>query len=300
MPGPVHLDLPKNLLKKPVDVETSDLSLKGPARSRWIANATRPHPEAVERAIRLIAGARHPMILAGRGVVWSRAGKTLVALAERFAMPVATTEMGRGSIPEDHPLALGIAGHFGRSTANEALRRSDVILGLGCRFLNVNTINWQLIGTDAKIIQVESDPAEIGRQYAVEIGAVADCGLFLEDALAFAAKAGLATPEGARHPRAVALRALDRQETERYYGVDLDAIPIKPQLISRVATEVCPPETIFCVGCGNHTQYAHQIPIKRPDQYALAAGTGAMMFAFAAGRRPHRRRRCRGACSAAT
>jgi acetolactate synthase-1/2/3 large subunit len=282
MPGPVHLDFPKDLLPKPVEVESADLSLKG-VHSNRVANAARPDAGAVADACRLLAGARHPVIFAGRGVIWSKASDKLVKLAERLAAPVVTTEMGRGAISEDHPLAVGIAGHFGRSTANEALRRADVILGLGCRFLNVNTINWQLIGAGAKIIQVESDPNEIGRQYAVEVGIAADCGAFLADALTYCEANRIADPQGARHPRARELADLNVQETARFYDVDLDSVPIKPQLIAKTVMEVCGEDTIVSVGAGNHTQYAHHIKARRPDGYILPAGTGAMTFAFAAG-----------------
>ena len=182
-PGPVHLDFPKDLLPKPVEVDSSDISLKGPSRSGFVANRARPDAEAVERACRLLETAERALIIAGRDVMWSKAWDPLVAFAERLGVPVVTTEMGRGAISEDHPLAVGVVGHLGRSTANDALRSADVVLGLGCGFHNVNTINWSLISADAKIIQIEADPSEIGRQYSVEIGAVANSGAFLADAL---------------------------------------------------------------------------------------------------------------------
>lgn len=282
MPGAVHLDFPKDLLKRPVAVETTDRSLKGPPRSRLVANAARPDPQAVAEACRLLAAATHPVIVAGRGVNWAKAGAALVRFAERLAIPVVTTEMGRGSIPEDHPLAVGIAGHFGRSTANEALRRADVVLGLGCRFLNVSTINWSLIAETAKIVQVEADPAEIGRQYAVEVGVVADSGWFLKDALAHCETANLRVAEGAAHPRVKALQALNTQETARFYDTDPGAVPIKPQAVTRAIVAACAPDAIFSIGSGNHTQYGHHIPIRTADQYIQPIGSGTMAFAFAA------------------
>ncbi len=282
MPGPVHLDLPKDLIKQPVAVESTDLSLAG-SRSAFVANNNRPDPEAVERACRLLAGADHPVILAGRGVIWSKASDPLVELAERLAVPVVTSEMGRGAISEDHPLCFGIAGHFGRSTANETLRRADVVMGLGCRFLNVNTINWSLIAKEAKIIQVESDPLEIGRQYAVEVGAVADSGAFLADALAFCKDEGLEDERGAEHPRVKSLAELHAAETKKFYDTDMDAVPVKPQVITRDVMDLCDDDAIFSVGMGMHTQYAHQIRIRRPGQYVAPLGTGSMAYAFPAG-----------------
>jgi acetolactate synthase-1/2/3 large subunit len=282
MPGPVHLDFPKDLLPHPVEVESTDLSLAGPARSAYVANRPRAEAEAVARACRLLADAENPVIIAGRGVIWSRASQSLAALAERLSAPVVTTEMGRGAISEDLDIALGVIGHFGRSTANEALRRADVVLGLGCRFLNVNTINWSLIPADAKIIQIETDPIEIGRQYAVEVGAVADSGAFLDDALAFCEAEGLSVPGGAAHPRVRALAALNARESDTYYDVDMDSTPIKAQAITRAVMQVCDGDAIMSLGSGNHTQYAQHIPIRRPEQYIWCAGSGAMTHAFAA------------------
>ena len=170
LPGCTHIDFPKDLLPHPVDVETFDLSLRGGSHSDYVANATRPDPEAVDRALALLQSAKRPIIIAGRGAIWSRASNSVVQLAEALSAPVITTEMGRGSIPEHHPLSGGLVGHFGLSTANSLLTDADVVLGLGCQFRNVNTLNWQLINPNAKIIQVEPDPLEIGRQYAVTVG----------------------------------------------------------------------------------------------------------------------------------
>ena len=281
MPGPVHLDFPKDLLVHPSEVtDSTDLSLAGPARSAQVANRPRPEPEAVARACALLAAADNPVIIAGRGVIWSDAGQALQALATRLAIPVVTTEMGRGALNEDSPLCQGMIGHFGRNTANEALRRADVVLGLGCRFLNVNTINWSLIPTDCKIIQVETDPLEIGRQYAVELGVLADSGRFLDDALAHCADAGIANDQGADHPRIAALVALNEKERNQFYDTEMDSVPIKPQVITRAIIDVCPPDAILSVGSGNHTQFAHHIPIRAPDQYIWPAGSGTMAFAF--------------------
>lgn len=280
MPGPVHIDVPVDISKTPVD--GAEL---GRSRSAFVENRPRPPAEAVERACELLVAAEHPIIIAGRGVIWSRAWNELVELAERLAVPVVTTEMGRGSIPEDHPLAFGIVGHFGRSTANEALRRSDVVLGLGCRFLNVNTINWNLTRKDAKIIQVEPDPLEIGRQYAVEVGVLADAGTFLQDALACLKAPGRPDRRGTfgELPRLKVLAAFRQQETAKFYGVDLDAVPIKPQRITREVTAVMPSNAIVSVGMGIHTQYAHQVPIRGPYQYVTPIGSGSMAWAFTGG-----------------
>ncbi len=282
MPGPVHLDFPKDLLPQPVEVDSSDQSIRGGAHSRRLANAPRPEAWAVEEAAALLSEANNPLILAGRGVKWAGASAQLKSLAERLAIPVATTEMGRGTIPEDHKLAGGISGHFGHSTANALMREADLVLGLGSRFLNVNTINWQMISADAKIVQVETDPVEIGRQYAVALGIHACSGAFLDDLLAHCEARGIEAGNATRKAREARVVELKADQDKRYYDTDLDAVPIKPQLITRALEEVCDRDAMFLIGAGLHTQFAHAVPIRDPEQYQWAAGSGTMAWAFPA------------------
>ena len=282
MPGPVHLDFPKDLLPQPVEVRSSDLSIRGGAHSGRVANAPRPEAWAVEEAAALLRQAEKPLILAGRGVKWADASAQLEALAERLAIPVVTTEMGRGTIPEDHPLAGGISGHFGHSTANALMREADLVLGLGSRFLNVNTINWQMISADAKIVQVETDPVEIGRQYAVTLGVHACSGVFLDDLLTHCERHGIEADASVRKAREARVAELRSDQDKRYYDTDLDAVPIKPQRITRALEEVCDRDALFLIGAGLHTQFAHAVPIRYPEQYQWAAGSGTMAWAFPA------------------
>ncbi|MPZ39897.1 MAG: hypothetical protein GEU95_17925 [Rhizobiales bacterium] len=283
MPGVVHLDFPKDLLPLPADVESSDLSLLGGARSGAVANNPRPEGWAVERAAELLVAAKSPVILAGRTVRWENAGAELARLSERLAIPVVTTEMGRGAMSEDHPLCAGIAGHFGHGAANGLLRKADLVMGLGSRFLNVNTINWSLIPASAKLVQVESDPSEIGRQYAVDLGVHASTRAFLTELLAYLEAGNIEEKKSLKHPRVGIVKELKEDQNRRYYDTDLSAVPIKPQLIAKAVEQVCDKDAIYCVGAGLHTHFAHEIPIRLPDQYHLPAGSGTMAWAFPAG-----------------
>jgi acetolactate synthase I/II/III large subunit len=279
MPGVVHIDFPKDILPHPADVESTDLSLLGGAHSD--ATAIRPRPEAwaVDAAAEMLRQAKKPLLLAGRGVRWGDASAQLVALAEAMTIPVITTEMGRGTIPEDHPLAGGLVGHFGHSTANGLLREADVVLGLGSRFLNVSTINWSMIAPEAKIIQVETDPLEIGKQYAVALGIHADSGAFLND-LNTAIGVAPTTDVDPAHPRVKRVAELMADQNSRYYDTDIDAVPIKPQRITRAIEEVCDRDAIFVFGSGLHTQFAHGIQIRSPEQYNYSIGSGTMAWAL--------------------
>lgn len=277
MPGAVHLDFPKDILPHPVDIDTTDLSLRGGAHPDAVANRPRPENWAVERAAEMLAAAERPVILSGRGVRWADAEDALAAVAERLAAPVVTTEMGRGTISEAHPLAAGIVGHFGHSAANTLLKDADLVLGLGSRFLNVSTINWSMIRADTKIVQVENDPLEIGRQYSPALGIHADPGAFLDDLHDHLKAAG--TGAAADHPRVGRVAQLVADQKRRYYDTDLDAVPIKPQRITQAIEEVCDPDAIYLFGSGLHTQFAHGLTIRHPDQYNWSAGSGTMAWA---------------------
>ena len=279
MPGVVHIDFPKDILPHPVDIDSTDLSLLGGAHSEAVANRPRPEAWAVARAAEMLAEAQRPVILSGRAVRWAEACEALVAIAERLAIPVVTTEMGRGTISEDHPLAAGIVGHFGHSAANGLLKEADLVLGLGSRFLNVSTINWSMIRADTKIIQVENDPFEIGRQYAAALGIHADSGAFLEDLKDHLEGSGMRAEGGADHPRIRRVSELVADQKRRYFDTDLDAVPIKPQRITQAIEQVCDPDAIYLFGSGLHTQFAHGLTIRHADQYNWPAGSGTMAWA---------------------
>jgi acetolactate synthase I/II/III large subunit len=160
------------------------------------------------------------------------------------------------------------------------LTDADVVLGLGCQFRNVNTLNWQLISPDAKIIQVEPDPLEIGRQYAVAVGVHADSGLFLKDLLDRIAAKGAKPKATFGIVEEIAKRK--QEERARYYDADLASIPIKPQLITKVLEDIAPPDAIYVVGSGHHTHFANYIQVREPDQYHWCVGSGTMAWAFPA------------------
>jgi acetolactate synthase-1/2/3 large subunit len=175
-PGPVTLHIPVDILyhkMEPVWIEPS-LVVK-PVR---IA----PDPEAVARAADLIIKSEKPVILAGGGVHNSQAWEELREFAETFSIPVATTFMGKGAIPEDHPLSLGVAGICGTGQACLAVREADLVIAIGARFSEMHTIGYQLykIPRETKLIHVDIDIVEINRVYPAEVAIVADAKLTLK------------------------------------------------------------------------------------------------------------------------
>jgi len=183
-PGPVHIDVPLNVF-----VEESEHGAPDPETWQG-AISVRPgaDPEAVRKAADLLVAAKRPVIVAGHGTFLSGANQQLVKLAETLSIPVITTPIAKGAIDERHDLSLGPTGRNGTLAANRAARTCDVLLAIGTRFDDRSTSGWipgvtyQIPPT--RLIHVDIDPQEIGRNYPPEIGITADAQVFLTQLLA--------------------------------------------------------------------------------------------------------------------
>lgn len=177
-PGPVALNVSQEIWSEEVEV-TARANLKG-----FVFQA-RPRPDAqsVTTALDLLAGSKRPLILAGNGVNLGRARAELRAFAEAHQIPVATTASGKGAFPEDHPLAVGVAGWVGTGTANTAAREADLILVLGARLSEPTASSWVDGATfkSPKIIQVDIDAAAVANAYPIEAALIGDMRSTLED-----------------------------------------------------------------------------------------------------------------------
>jgi acetolactate synthase-1/2/3 large subunit len=170
-PGPVLVDVPKDVQEHSTDIEFQDsISLRG------YKPRDDPHPIQVKRAVDMLVQAEHPMILAGGGVIISNASHDLLKLAEFMTLPVATTLMGKGSIPENHPLSLGMVGMHGKVEANKLILEADVLLTVGARFSDRTTARVDGFCPDAQIIHIDIDSAEIGKNVKIDLPIVADAG----------------------------------------------------------------------------------------------------------------------------
>ena len=173
-PGPVHIDVPYDLWIRTADAEVPEPE----ERSQMLNWRTPGSPEAVARALEMLLKAKRPLILAGGGVICSDATEQLQQFAEHVNVPVYSTFMGKGALSARHPLHLGIAGCWGEYPASEAAKNADVILAIGCRFSDIHCSSWVPGYTynipPTKLIHVDLDPQEIGRNYPTEIGIVGD------------------------------------------------------------------------------------------------------------------------------
>jgi acetolactate synthase I/II/III large subunit len=181
-PGPVLLNVREDVTHGRHAFAAADLSAD-PATCRLPGRRSRPDSVDLDAAAALLSRARRPVILAGGGIHLSDAYQQLAALAGRLQLPVATTISGKGSIPEDDPLALGVFGRYSR-TANAAIEEADVLLVVGCKLGEIATSRWSLLPASAAVIQLDVDPEELGRNARLAVGLAGDAGLGLADLLA--------------------------------------------------------------------------------------------------------------------
>jgi len=170
--GPVLIDFPKDMQREELTnkfLYPNDVNLRG-----YKDIKSEIHPGPVKAASELLLNAEMPLILAGGGVISSNASADLIQFAELLNIPVATTLMGKGVIPETHPLAVGMVGMHGRKSANYLISECDVLFAIGCRFSDRVTGNIKFFAPYAKIIHADIDAAEIGKNVRVDVPIVGD------------------------------------------------------------------------------------------------------------------------------
>ncbi len=269
--GPVHIDLPKDVQASKADVKIpADVRYKGPVKLD-------PEPERIGEAVNLLTKAQRPLIYAGGGVISSNASGELVALAEMLGAPVVTSLMGKGVIPEDHPLALGMIGMHGRRAANLAVTESDVLLGVGVRFDDRATGDVQHFAPKAKIVHIDIDQVEIGKNVRVDVPIVAD------------AKRGIAAiTEGLRkHAKrgkpSEWLGRLEKLHKEFSPRMDYDEVPMKPQRVIKEIMGVLDEDAIVVTEVGQCQMWAaHFFTTRKPRHFISSGGLGTMGFGFPA------------------
>ena len=277
-PGPVNVDVP-------LDVFVEETTAPLPAPDLWwhaIDRRSGPSPEIARRAFDLLAGAERPVILVGNGAMLSEAAPEIRRLAEALGVPVANTPQGAGIMPADHQLALGVVGRNGTYPANQATRQADVLLALGARFDDRVSSGWipgyTFTIPPTKLVQVDIDPEEIGRNYPVHLGVPADVKTFVQAVLALAETRGGA---GGREPWLGQVAAWQRnwvEYNERRYRPD--AVPVQPEHVVRTLRKVVPRDGIIAVDVGvHHNWVVQQWPAYLPQTLLQSWGFAAMGFA---------------------
>jgi acetolactate synthase I/II/III large subunit len=271
-PGPVLIDLPKDVLNARVDYQPA-----GQVNLPGYKPTTRGHGKMVREAAREIMTARRPVIYAGGGIIKSSSHAELRRLAELLDLPVVTTLMARGAFPDSHPLCLGMPGMHGHWTAITALQQADLLIALGTRFDDRVTGNLASFAPHARVIHVDVDPAEIGKNRVVEVPIVGDCRTVIEQILGHleAALAEQSAPDLSAWW--TTLRGWQDQHPLRVEQQP-DG-PLKPQTAIRAIGERLGGQGIVVTGVGQHQMWASQhIRYERPRSWINSGGLGTMGF----------------------
>jgi acetolactate synthase-1/2/3 large subunit len=277
-PGAVLVDVPMDIFSKEIDValferlRTNTKTLRKPALDESTA------AEIVKRLVE----AKRPVLYAGGGVMLADATTELRELVDHLQIPVAHTLMGKGAIPDDHPFVLGMTGFWGTRFINEQCRGADLVLGLGTRFSEADCSSWETEYTFAipptKLIHIDIDSAEIGRNFPVEIGAVSD----LKQALAALTRAARKlVPDGIKRPALAAEIAAVRAafvEGNRKHAQS-DAFPMRPERILADVRAALPRDAFITTDVGwNKNGVGQQFPILDPGTIFTPGGLATMGF----------------------
>ena len=285
--GPVHIDIAQDVIRAEIEAE-----VRPPEKYRPMC-VVRGDPDRIKQAAQLLVKATSPAIMSGGGVMASGASLEVLELATLLGSPVATTAMGKSTFPEDHPLALGVVGLFGQDVANRVFRgdKTDVLLAIGSIFHQMTTSGWGKDFGGQKIIQVDMDPTEIGKNYPFEVGIVGDAKSVLQDLIEHvkAAIARLTPPEfmeleerkKSRQKEILALKGeLKYYEEPVSYS---DAVPTKPQRAVRELRKFLEKNAIVMADCGNNLAWVEKYyQALLPRGFIADGGHTAMGFSVAA------------------
>lgn len=275
-PGPVLVDVAKSAQQAMTTFSwPQQLDLPG------YRPVTKPHAKQVREAARLLATARRPVILAGGGIIRAGASDLLSRLVDESGAAVTTTLMGRGALPDSHPQHLGMPGMHGTVAAVAALQKADLIVALGTRFDDRVTGKLSSFAPNAVVVHADIDPAEIGKNKAVDVPIVGDLHEVLTDLLP------ALEHEQMQHGKpdlAAWWHQLDSWRETFPLGYDQpDDGLLAPQHVIRRIGEISGPESIFCAGVGQHQMWASQfIRYQRPGSWVNSGGLGTMGFAVPA------------------
>jgi acetolactate synthase I/II/III large subunit len=279
-PGPVLVDLPKDVLNATMEWAWHDgVDLPG------YRPTVRGHGKMIREALDLIAAAERPVIYAGGGLVRADAADELFEFATRLELPVVTTLMARGVFPDGHELAMGMPGMHGHYGAVRALQEADLLVTLGARFDDRVTGRLDAFAPHAKVIHVDVDPAEIGKNRAVDVPIVGDVKVVLEQLTHVLEDKAVKGELERLLPDTTAWRAhladLDREHPLRVDQPERGVL--KPQTAIRAIYERWGDEAVYVSGVGQHQMWASQlIPYSRCRQWINSGGLGTMGFAVPA------------------
>jgi acetolactate synthase-1/2/3 large subunit len=275
-PGPVLIDVPKDVLLAELEwwwPESVDLPGYRPT--------TRGNPRQIREAVQLILASERPVVYAGGGIIRAGASDELRRLAEVGELPVVTTLMARGSFPDAHPLALGMPGMHGAYPAVTAMQKADLLITLGARFDDRVTGRLAAFAPHAKVIHVDIDPAEIGKNRIADVPIVGDARGIVDEMARRLEEEQAARGRPDRSPWLATLEDWKRSYPYRYRQQE-DG-PIKPQFVIERLYAATGGDAVVVAGVGQHQMWASQYwKFSRPRTWINSGGLGTMGFAVPA------------------
>jgi len=275
-PGPVLVDIPKDILQAEMAwwyPEEVDLPGYRPV--------TKGNPKQIREAAKLILSAARPVIYAGGGIIRSGGSDELRRLVELTGIPVVTTLMGRGGIPDDHELCLGMPGMHGNYTAVTAMQKTDLLISLGVRFDDRVTGKLATFAPNAKVIHADIDPAEIGKNRPVDVPIVGDARSVIHD-LNEVLEQMIEERGRPEFTEWLGTVAAWKKKYPYRYTQTADG-PLKPEYVIEQIGKISKGDAVYVAGVGQHQMWASQyIRFKRPNSWLNSGGLGTMGYAVPA------------------
>ena len=271
-PGPVLIDVPKEVQEGELTEFKDDL-IETPGYNPTVKGNIRQ----IKKASELIKQSKKPMILAGAGVIISNACCELKKLAETINAPVMTSLLGKGAFDETSDLALGMLGMHGRKVSNDYINESDLLIAIGVRFSDRTTGRLDSFAPDTKVIHIDIDPAEIGKNVEVDLPIVGDARNTLSslNKVLKDYKSSSEVNEWAD--------MIKQKKKELLPRVTYDDVPLKPQTVIKEIAEALNPEAILTTDVGQNQMWAaHFFDTQKPRKFISSGGLGTMGFGFPA------------------
>lgn len=280
-PGPVHVNLH-------YDAANAEADMPRPygdsAYNRYPAKRSRPDPEDVKAVAKFLTNAQRPVIVAGGGVIISKAWDEVIQLAEMLMTPVATTLNGRGIIPDNHPLSIGVVGRYSKSTANKIVGDADVVFFIGSKAGGMETNNWTFPSDKPTILQLDIEPEFIGRNYRTAASMICDAKLGIQDL--FATLKTMMAKTVSRGQYLDEVKKILKEWNDLAASVmSSDAVPIKPHRVVKEIRDVLGEKDILVADTGQMGAWTGVLyPILASGRtYVRAAGTLGWSFPAAIG-----------------
>ena len=273
-PGPVLVDLPKNVMAAQYDYDPANIKIRNHEA------VYKPAPKKMANVFDMLNAAKKPLIMTGGGVILGKASEELTLLARKYEIPVTGTLMGLGSFPGTDPLWLGMLGMHGTYYANMAVSHCDFMLAVGVRFDDRVTGSIETFAANAKIVQIDIDPSSINKNVTVDLPIIGDTRATLKDILRFLEEHHYTQDAGLR---AQWLREIAEWREKVPLNYCKNGEVIKPQYVIEKLQELTKGDALITTDVGQHQMWTAQFfHFDRPNTFVSSGGLGTMGFGLPA------------------